>query len=227
MRRLRMLVWKEFLELKLNPRLFGVVVIAPILQLTLLGYAATTDINDVPIVVADGDRTQASRELIQRFDASRNFTVIDTVTTVSEIDPFLERGIAWLVLGIPAGYTLSSPVTLAESPYSGLETENLRANLRGFRALFQGCGPEGEGLGFDDWLSEAGHGDLAQDIVTAWTTAQAAADAYPRFAEAGPAELETLYRKVKALTDLLKTDLFGDGSPIGLDLPEGLSSDTD
>ncbi len=56
MQRLRFLVWKEFLELRMNPRLFGVVIIAPILQLTMLGYAATTDVKDVPVVVADGDR---------------------------------------------------------------------------------------------------------------------------------------------------------------------------
>jgi ABC-2 type transport system permease protein len=102
--RLRILIWKEFLEIKMNPRLFGIVIIAPILQLAMLGYAATTDVRDVPIVVADGDRSSASRELIHRFDASRNFTVIDTVTTVSEIEPFIERGTAWLALGIPAGY---------------------------------------------------------------------------------------------------------------------------
>ncbi len=83
MQRLRFLVWKEFLELRQNPRLFGVVIVAPIIQLTMLGYAATTDVKDVPVVVADGDRSPASRELIARFDASRNFTVIDTVTTVS------------------------------------------------------------------------------------------------------------------------------------------------
>lgn len=104
MRRLRVLVWKEFLELRMDPRLFGIVIIAPILQLTLLGYAATTDIRDVPIVVADGDRSRASRELVQRFEASTNFTVVETVTTVSEIDPFLERGRAWLALSIPTGY---------------------------------------------------------------------------------------------------------------------------
>jgi ABC-2 type transport system permease protein len=104
MQRLRFLVWKEFLELKMNPRLFGVVIIAPILQLTLLGYAATTDVKDVPVVVADGDRSAASRELAARFDASRNFTVVDTVTTVAEIEPCLEDGRAWIALGIPAGY---------------------------------------------------------------------------------------------------------------------------
>ncbi len=104
MQRLRVLVWKEFLELRMNPRLFGVLIIAPIVQLTMLGYAATTDVKDVPIVVADGDRSSASRELISRFDGSRNFTVIDTVSTVAEIESYLERGRAWLALSIPAGY---------------------------------------------------------------------------------------------------------------------------
>ncbi|HJR59608.1 MAG TPA: ABC transporter permease [Vicinamibacterales bacterium] len=102
--RLRVLIWKEFLEIRMNPRLFGIVVVAPILQLAMLGYAATTDVKDVPIVVADGDRSSASRELIQRFDASRNFTVIATVTTVTEVEPFVESGTAWIALAIPAGH---------------------------------------------------------------------------------------------------------------------------
>ncbi len=104
MQRLRFLVWKEFLELRLNPRLFGVVVVAPIIQLTMLGYAATTDVRDVPLVVADGDRSPRSRELVARFEGSPNFRVVATVTTVNEIAGFLESGDAWLALSIPAGY---------------------------------------------------------------------------------------------------------------------------
>lgn len=140
---------------------------------------------------------------------------------------YLEREVKDWKLGVPAGYTLSSPVTLPESPYSELGTENLRANLRGFRALFEGCGPEGEGLGFDDWLAEQDHTGLANDIVAAWQNAQTAADSYPRFSEASAAELEALYRAIKGLTDLIKSDLFGDGSPLGLDLPQGVEGDTD
>ena len=104
MQRLRFLVWKEFLELRMEPRLFGIVVLAPIVQLTMLGYAATTDVRNVPVVVADGDRSNASRELIARFEGSPNFSIIETVTTVREIDPFLELGDAWLALSIPRGY---------------------------------------------------------------------------------------------------------------------------
>jgi ABC-2 type transport system permease protein len=102
--RLRFLVWKEFLELRKDPKLFGVVVIAPILQLTMLGYAATTDVRDVPVVVADGDRSPGSRELIARFEGSRNFSVIDVVSSVNDVEPYLERGRAWLALSIPTSY---------------------------------------------------------------------------------------------------------------------------
>ena len=75
MRRVGFMIWKELIELKGDPRLFGLVIVAPILQLFMLGYAATTDVRDVPIVVADADRSAASRDLIARFDASPNFTI--------------------------------------------------------------------------------------------------------------------------------------------------------
>ena len=104
MQRLRFLVWKEFLELRKDPKLFGVVVIAPIVQLTMLGYAATTDVRDVPVVVVDADRSPSSRELIARFDGSRNFSIVDIVSTARDVEPFLESGAAWLALSIPAGY---------------------------------------------------------------------------------------------------------------------------
>ena len=104
MRRVRFLVWKELIELRQDPRLFGIVVLAPILQLFLLGYAATTDVRNVPVVVADADRSSGSRELIDRFDASPSFTVVGIVTGVDEVDAYLERQIAWIALGIPPGY---------------------------------------------------------------------------------------------------------------------------
>jgi ABC-2 type transport system permease protein len=104
MRRVRFLVWKELIELRQDPRLFGIVVLAPILQLFLLGYAATTDVRDVPVVVADADRSSESRALIARFDASPSFTVVGIVAGVHEVDPYLERQIAWIALEIPPGY---------------------------------------------------------------------------------------------------------------------------
>ena len=104
MRRVLHLMRKELLELRQDPRLFGIVIVAPILQLTVLGYAATTDVKDVPVVVVDADRSAASRELLLRFDASDNFTIVGVVGSTSEIDQWLERGTAWMALNIPADY---------------------------------------------------------------------------------------------------------------------------
>ena len=46
MRRIRFLVWKELIELRHDPRLFAIVVMAPIIQLLFLGYAATTVVEE-------------------------------------------------------------------------------------------------------------------------------------------------------------------------------------
>ncbi|MGE3959053.1 MAG: ABC transporter permease [Vicinamibacterales bacterium] len=104
MRRVRFLVWKELIELRQDPRLFGIVILAPIIQLFMLAYAATTDVRNVPIVVADGDRSSASRELVSRFDASPSFTVTEVVSSPDDVDRILERGEAWLALVVPRGY---------------------------------------------------------------------------------------------------------------------------
>jgi ABC-2 type transport system permease protein len=104
MRRILHLMRKELLELRQDPRLFGIVIVAPVLQLTVLGYAATTDVKDVPLVIVDADRSTPSRELVTRFDASANFRIVDIVGSTSQIDRYLERGDAWMALSIPPGY---------------------------------------------------------------------------------------------------------------------------
>jgi ABC-2 type transport system permease protein len=101
---MRFLIWKELIELRSDPHLASIVIIAPILQLILLGYAATTDIRDVPVVIADVDRSAASRELIARFEASPSFSVVSVVSGLHDVDPFLERGDAWMALAVPEGF---------------------------------------------------------------------------------------------------------------------------
>jgi ABC-2 type transport system permease protein len=104
MRRVLHLVRKELLELRQDPRLFSIVILAPIIQLGVLGYAATTDVRDIPLVVVDADRSSQSRDLITRFDVSDNFIVVGWLGSTAEIDPWLERGDAWMALSIPPGF---------------------------------------------------------------------------------------------------------------------------
>jgi ABC-2 type transport system permease protein len=104
MRRLLFMVWKELLELRQDRRMLPIIFVAPILQLVVLGYAATTDVRHVPMVVVDEDRTSASRSLIDRFRASPYFTVSSVETSTRPVARLLERGDAWLALSIPRGY---------------------------------------------------------------------------------------------------------------------------
>lgn len=104
MRRLGFLIRKELQELRRNPRMFPVLFVAPVLQLAILGYAATTDVKNVPIVVVDGDRSTASRDLIERFDGSPYFSVQGVVSGVRAAEDDLTHGRAWMVLSIPPEY---------------------------------------------------------------------------------------------------------------------------
>ena len=104
MQRTGVLIWKELIELRRDPRLFSIVIIAPILQLFVLAYAATTDIRNVPVVIADLDRSAASRDLIERFQASPSFALVAVTTGTNDVDRYLEHGDAWLAITIPAGY---------------------------------------------------------------------------------------------------------------------------
>jgi ABC-2 type transport system permease protein len=104
MTRVLHIVRKEFLELRRDPRLLSIVVIAPIVQLTLLGYAATTDVRNVPMVVVDQDHSVESRALISRFEASQNFVVVDALSSVADVGDYLDRGRAWMALTVPSDY---------------------------------------------------------------------------------------------------------------------------
>jgi ABC-2 type transport system permease protein len=101
--RILTLMWKEFAELRRSPQLLRLIFVAPIVQLTMLGYAATTDIRNVPIVVVDGDRSPRSRELIERFSASPYFEVVREESSPQAIDDDLALGRAWLAIIIPSG----------------------------------------------------------------------------------------------------------------------------
>jgi ABC-2 type transport system permease protein len=105
MRMLFNMLVKELLQLRRDPRILAVLFIAPVVQLTILGYAATTDIKLVELAICDLDHSPASRSLAEDFTASTYFRRVATVDTQDALDPWLASGQARVAVTIPAGFS--------------------------------------------------------------------------------------------------------------------------
>jgi ABC-2 type transport system permease protein len=95
---------KELFHIVRDRRTLAVMFLIPIVQLFLLGYAATTDIEHLLTAVVDADRTPQSRELVEAYKASRYFDVVSYVDNEQDLARLVDRGTVWAGLVIPAGY---------------------------------------------------------------------------------------------------------------------------
>jgi len=100
---LRVIV-KELFQLRHDRKMIPVLVIGPLIQMLALGYAANTDVNRIPTLLVDQDRTPASRALADRFTGSGYFALVGAVATPDQVEPWLVDGRAQVALVIPGGY---------------------------------------------------------------------------------------------------------------------------
>ena len=98
------MVKKEFLQIRQDRRMLTVSILAPFLQVLLLGYAATTDITNARLVVCDMDRTAESRTFIRRFTTSGYFVERYSVDVPAQADYYIEHAKASMALVIPEGF---------------------------------------------------------------------------------------------------------------------------
>jgi ABC-2 type transport system permease protein len=104
MRALLNVLVKELLQLKRDPKILPILFIAPIMQLMILGYAATTDIRWLALAICDLDHTAASRQIVESFAGSTYFTLVAHADDQRALDALLQSGDARVALTIPAGF---------------------------------------------------------------------------------------------------------------------------
>lgn len=98
------IIKKEFLQFKRDPRMFGLILFAPIFQLLFFGYAATLDLNSVPTIVYDQDKSSTSRELIEKFTSSGFFVIDHYENDYKAAQEDVEKGRCLLAIVIPNGF---------------------------------------------------------------------------------------------------------------------------
>ncbi len=103
--RLTSLIRKEFIQIIRDPRTLVIAILIPVMQLFLLGYAATNDVRNIPLAVFDQDRGPAARALLDAYRASDYFALTYDVNSEAEIRQLIDDGDARAGLVIPPNYT--------------------------------------------------------------------------------------------------------------------------
>ena len=102
---LRAVVVKEVRQTARDRRMLFMLLVAPIFQLVMLGYAVNLDVDHVPTVVVDQDRTATSREHLRRLLADGTLEETARADGVAEANRLLDAGEASVALVIPRGFT--------------------------------------------------------------------------------------------------------------------------
>jgi ABC-2 type transport system permease protein len=102
--RLWQMIRKEMKQMWRDPKARPLIFISPVVQMFLLGYAATTDVNHITTIVADHDRSAISRELVAAYEATGYFKVVERTDRAEVVTAALNEGRATVGLTIPPGF---------------------------------------------------------------------------------------------------------------------------
>src|SRR4051812_43075794 len=104
MRALRFLLRKEFLQILRDRTILRMLFMMPLVQLIVLGNAATFEVKRAQLWVVDHDHTSMSRAVVERFVASGRFVPVGTSATMQAADDAMLDRHADVILVVPDGF---------------------------------------------------------------------------------------------------------------------------
>jgi ABC-2 type transport system permease protein len=102
--RMRALIKKEFDQIGRDRRLQISLILPPVLQLTLFGFALSASVSNVRLAVVDDSRSPESRELISTLTESKSFQLAGYYTSVDQLGDAVSRGDADAGVVVPYDY---------------------------------------------------------------------------------------------------------------------------
>jgi drug efflux transport system permease protein len=103
-RRLRTLLWREFVEFRRDRFTLTIILLIPVFQMTLLAYAITTDFDHLPLCVLDRAHTRESRQLVSAITATGYFT-LTPLRDLEAVNSFFGREHCRAALLIPLDFS--------------------------------------------------------------------------------------------------------------------------
>jgi len=104
MRTVGFIIRKEFQQLRRDRRLLPLILLSPVIQIALLGYAANMDVKDIPLAICDQDHSVESRQLETSFLLSGSYVATSYVPDAKSAERSIEEGKSSLALVIPPGF---------------------------------------------------------------------------------------------------------------------------
>ena len=99
------IIYKETFHIVRDFRTLFLMLLLPITNLTIFGYAIDLEVRNIATVVYNLDGRRPSRELLDMFANSGHFSFVDTVFTDAELEQAIVRGHSKVGLKIPPDYT--------------------------------------------------------------------------------------------------------------------------
>ncbi|TCJ12937.1 ABC transporter permease [Parasulfuritortus cantonensis] len=96
--RILALIQKEFLALLKDPKSRVVLIVPPLVQLLVFGYAASFDLKEIPYAVYDEDHGGAARTLLGHFQGAPSFHQVATLAGEAEIAPLVDTRTVLVVI---------------------------------------------------------------------------------------------------------------------------------
>ena len=97
--------YKELLQISRDPITLVLMLIIPMFQLTIFGYAINTEVRDIKTAVYDLDQRREARELITAFQNTDYFAVVEYVDSDEELNHAIVAGRVKIGIKIPADYS--------------------------------------------------------------------------------------------------------------------------
>src|SRR6185503_18097866 len=98
---------KEFIQLRRDRVSFAMIVMVPLLQLLLFGYAINTTPRDLPTAVLLQENTDVGRSILAALENTKYFKVTHIAHSEAEIDQLLASGKVLFAIEIPANFERS------------------------------------------------------------------------------------------------------------------------
>jgi ABC-2 type transport system permease protein len=103
-RRTAAMLIKEFIQLRRDHMSFAMIIMIPLMQLILFGYAINTTPRDLPTAVLLQETSDVGRSIIAALQNTRYFKVTHQVRDTAEFDRLLASGTVLFAVEIPANF---------------------------------------------------------------------------------------------------------------------------